>query len=118
MHNTPNKPFRTKNIFEINYDARGTYDTKNQIKFYTTMLRSSLYDYSDAYIVKGTITAENIWTAANPNNRTKEIIIKDYAPVTDFISEINKTQVDTAEDVDVVIHLYNLIEYRNNYLKI
>ena len=49
--------FRTKNWVEINDDARGTYNTNSQIKFKTTVLKSSLCDYSDAYIlVKGTIT--------------------------------------------------------------
>ena len=53
--NQPSK-FRTKNWLEINDESRGTY-TGNEIKFKTTMLRSNLCDYADAYIlVKGTIT--------------------------------------------------------------
>ena len=50
LDNTPNQPtkFRTKNWVEINDDSRGTYNTNSQIKFKTSMLRSSLYDYSDA----------------------------------------------------------------------
>ena len=49
--------FRTKNWFEINDESRGTYFVNSQIKFKTTMLKSSLFDYSDAYIlVKGKIT--------------------------------------------------------------
>ena len=53
--NQPSK-FRTKNWVEINDESRGTY-TSNDIKFKTTMLRSNLCDYADAYIlVKGTIT--------------------------------------------------------------
>ena len=57
--NKPNQPskFRTKNWVEINDESRGTYNVNSQIKFKTTMLKSSLCDYSDAYIlVKGTIT--------------------------------------------------------------
>ena len=57
--NTPSQPskFGTKNWVEINDDPCGTYNTKSQIKFKTTMLKSNLCDYSDAYIhVKGTIT--------------------------------------------------------------
>ena len=58
------------------------------------MLKSSLCDYSDAYIlVSGTITVENTGTAAVPNNR-KNIIIKNCAPFTDYISEINNTQIE------------------------
>ena len=56
--NTSNQPtkFRTKNWVEINDDSRGTYNTHRQIKFKTSMLRSSLCDYSDTYIlVKGAI---------------------------------------------------------------
>ena len=56
---TPNQTskFRIKNCFGINDNARGTYNINSQIEFKATMLQSSLYDYSDAYIlVKGTIT--------------------------------------------------------------
>ena len=58
LENTPNQPtkFRTKNWVEINDDSRGTYNTNSQIRFETSMLRSSLCDYSEAYIlVSGTI---------------------------------------------------------------
>ena len=59
LHNVPNQPtkFRIKNWVEINDDARGTYNTNSQINFKTSMLRSSLFDYSDAYILlSGAIT--------------------------------------------------------------
>ena len=59
LDNTPNKPtkFRTKNWVEINGDSRGTYNTNSQIKFKTSMLRSSLCDYSDTCIlISRTIT--------------------------------------------------------------
>ena len=59
LDNTPNQPtkFGTKYWVDINDDSRGTYNTISQIKFKTSMLRSSLCDYSDAYIfVKGTIS--------------------------------------------------------------
>ena len=58
LGNASNQPykFKTKNWVEINDESRGTY-TSNDIKFKTTMLRSNLCDYTDAYIlVKGTIT--------------------------------------------------------------
>ena len=58
LDNTLNQPskFRTKNWVEINDESRGTYNTNSQVKFKTTMLKSSLCDYSDAFIlVKGTI---------------------------------------------------------------
>ena len=63
LDNTPNQPskFRTKNWFEINDDTRETYETNSQIKFKTSVLKSSLCDYSDAYILlSGTITVNTI----------------------------------------------------------
>ena len=62
LDNTPNQSskFKTKSCVEINDEWRGTYNKDNQIRFKTSMLRSSLCDYSDSYIlVKGTITVEN-----------------------------------------------------------
>ena len=59
IDDTPNQPskFRTKNWIEVSDESRGAYNVNSQIKFKTTMLKSSLCDYSDAYIlVKGTIT--------------------------------------------------------------
>ena len=67
----------------------GTYKTNSQIKFKTLMLKSSLCDYSDVYILlSGTITVENTGTAAVANNR-RNVIIKNCCPFTDCISEIN-----------------------------
>ena len=82
------------------------------------MLRSSLCDYSDAYIsVKETITVENTGTAAAPNNRNKKVIFKNCASFTECISKIDNKEIDRAKDVDVVISMYNLIEYSDKYLK-
>ena len=111
LDNTPNQPtkFRTENQVEINDDARGTYSTNSQIKFKTSMLKSSLRDYSDAYIlVSGTITVAAL--AAGRGNNGLEVVFKNCAPFTDFISEIKNTQIDNAKDVDVVTPMYNLIE--------
>ena len=83
------------------------------------MLKSSLCDYSDAYIlVKGTITINNTAAAdAAANNRNKKVIFKNCAPFTNCISEINNTQIDNAKDIDFVMPMYNLIEYSDNYAK-
>ena len=90
--NEPSK-FRTKNWIEINDESRGTYHVNSQIKFKTTMLKYSLCDYSDAYIlVKGTITI----------NGAEGVTFKNCAPFTNCISEINNTQVDNAKDIDIV----------------
>ena len=80
------------------------------------MLKSSLCDYNDVYIlVKGTITVNNTRTAAAPNNRNKKAIFKNCAPFTNCICKINNTQVDDAKDIDTVMPMYNLIEYSDNY---
>ena len=83
------------------------------------MIKSSLCDYSDAYVhVKGTIAVNNTVAAdANTNNTNKKVIFKNCAPFTICISEINNTQVDNAKDIDIVMPMYNLIEYSDNYSK-
>ena len=85
------------------------------------MLRSSLCDYSDAYIlVSGTITitgAGNEDAARRLDERNKGVISKNCASFTDCISEINNTQIDNAKYTDAVMSMYNLIEYSDNYLK-
>ena len=117
--NKSNKPskFTTKNWVEINDESRGTY----QVKFKTIMLKSSLYDYSDAYIlVKGTITiagAGDDAAAKQADERDKGVIFKNCAPFINCISKINNTQVDNAKDIDIVMPMYNLIEYNDNYAK-
>ena len=73
------------------------------------MLKSSLCDYSDAYIlVKGTITiagAEADAVARQANERDKSVAFKNFAPFTNCISEINNTQVDNAKDIDIVMSM-------------
>ena len=83
------------------------------------MLRSSLCDCSDAYIlVKGNISVNNTAAAgAAVNNVAKKVIFKNCAPFTNCISKINNTQIDNAEYIDTVMSMYNLIEYSDNYSK-
>ena len=84
------------------------------------MLRTNLCDYIDAYIlVKGTITVDNTAAAdADANNTNKKVIFKYYASFTSCISRINNTQIDDAQYIDVVMPMYNLIEYSDDYSKI
>ena len=120
LDNTPNQTtkFRTKNWVEMNDYARGMHNTNSQIRFKTSMLRSSLCDHSDAYIiVKGTITVANTGTAAAPNNADKKVIFKNCAPFTSFISRIDNTQIDDSQYIDAVMSMYNLIEYSDNHSK-
>ena len=118
--NRPSK-FRTKNWVDINDESRGTYNVNSQIKFKTTMLKSSLCDFSDAHIlVKGKITitgAGDDAPAKQADERDKGVAFKTCAPFTNCISEINNTQIDNAKDIDIVIPMYNLIEYNDNYSK-
>ena len=92
------------------------------------MLKSSLCDYSNKYIlVNGTNTITG--NAGRPGGRTaaqtqtvrensegnRGVILKKFSPFSDCISEINNTQIDNAKDIDVVMLMYILIEYNNNY---
>ena len=61
--------------------------------------------------MKGTITVPNTETAEAPNNRNKEVVFKNFVQFTDYIGELNNMQIDNAEDIDVVMNMYNLIEY-------
>ena len=80
------------------------------------MIKSSLSDYSDAYIlVSGTITVTEL--AAGGGNNNIQVVFKNCAPFTDCISKINNTKKDNAKDIDVVMPMYNLIEYSDNYSK-
>ena len=83
------------------------------------MLRSSLYDYSDAYIlVNGKIRitgAGDDAAARQADERDKGVAFKNFASFTNCISEINNTQIDNAKDIDTVMPMYNLREYSDNY---
>ena len=122
LDNASNQPskFRTRNWVEINDESRGTY-TSNDIKFKTTMLRSNLCDYADAYIlVNGRITitgAGDDGAARRADERDKGVTFKNCAPFTKCISRINNTDIDNAQDIDIVMPMYNLIEYSDNYSK-
>ena len=109
--------FITKKWVEV-HDHSGSandrYKPKKQIRFKTSMLRSDLCDYSDAYIVvKGTITV----TDPNKANYDKKLAFKNNAPFTSCISKINNTLINNAEDLDIVMPMYNLLEYSKNYRK-
>ena len=114
LDNSSNKPskIRTRNWVEINDDIRGAYSPNKQIRFKKTMLRSSLCDCSDVYILaKGNITVNNNAGASDAaNNIGKKVIFKNCAPFTNCISKINNAQIDN----NIVMPIYNLIEYSDN----
>ena len=85
------------------------------------MLRSNLWDYADSYIlVKGTIAitgAGNDDATKQLDERNKGVTFKNCAPFTKCISRINNTDIDNAQDIAIVMPMYNLVEYRDNYSK-
>ena len=86
------------------------------------MLKSSLCDYSDAYIlVKRTMTitgAGGDAAAREADERDKEVIFKNCAPFINCKTELNNTEIDNAKDIDIVMPMYSLIEYNDNYSKV
>ena len=107
--------FITKKWTEVQSQSGNTYNTSKPIRFKTSMLRSDLCNYSDAYVwVKGKITVTNPNDNANFN---KELTLKNNAPFTSCISKINGELVESAEDLDIVMPMYNLLEYCKNYEK-
>ena len=109
--------FRTRNWVEINDESRGNY-ANIDIRFKTAMLRSNLCDYAVSYILlKGTITITGEGDNAEEiqaDERDKGVTLKNCAPFIKCISRINNTDIDNAHDIDIVMPMYNLIEYRDN----
>ena len=112
--------FKTKNWVEINDESRGNY-ANSDTRFKTTMLRSNLCDYADSYIlVKVIITitgAGDDAAARRADERNKGVTFKNCAPFTKCINRINNIDIDNAHDFDIVMSMYNLIEYSDNYSK-
>ena len=109
--------FITKKWVKVYYQsvsADDRYKSNKQIRFKTSILRSNLCDYSDAYIVvKGTITV----TRPNSVLYVQKLAFKNNAPFVSCISKINNTLIDNSEDLDIVMPMYNLLEYSQNYRK-
>ena len=107
--------FITKKWIEVQSQSRNTYNMSKPIRFKTSLLRSDLCDYSDAYVwVKGTIAV------TNPNNNAnfdRRLTLKNNASFISCVSKINGELVENAEDLDIVMPMYNLLEYSKNYEK-
>ena len=115
---TGSKHFATKNWYVINDENNTNYgvdkntgaNNPDTIKYDTRVLKPNLRDYAEAYIlVDGTIRAVN---AVNNNTR---LALKNCAPFTKCNLEINDEHIDTAENLDIAMPMYNLIEYSDNY---
>ena len=105
----------TKKWIEVQSQSGNTYNTSKPIRSKTSMLRSYLCDYSDAYVrVKGKITVTN---PNNNDNFDRRLTLKNNAPFISCISKINGELVENAEDLDIVMPMYNLLEYSKNYEK-
>ena len=117
-NDTDSKHFATKKWYVINDENNTNYgvdkntraNTPDTIKYDTRVLKPNLCDYAGAHIlVVGTIRAAN-----NVNNDTR-LALKNCVPFTKCNLEINDEHVDTAEYLDIVMPMYNLIEYSDNY---
>ena len=117
---TNSRHFVTKKWYIINDENNTNYGVNKDtgvgapdtIKYDTRVLKLNLCDYAEAYIlVDGTIWLR---LAGNANNNTK-LALKNGAPFTKCNLEINDEHVDTAENLDIVMPMYNLIEYSDNY---
>ena len=111
------KHFTTKKWYIINDENNKNYgvnkdigaNNPDTIKYDTRVLKPNLCDYTDAYIlVDGTIRAEEALNATR-------LALKNCAPFIKCNLEINDEHVDTAENLDIVMPMYNLIEYSDNY---
>ena len=105
--------FATRKWYVINDQNNTDYGEGNEdsttVKFETKVIKSNLCDYSDAYIlVTGNITA----TGGDANTR---VAFKNCSPFTKCITHINDEHVDNADNLDIIMPMYNLIEYSNNY---
>ena len=100
--------FVTRKWNIVNDQSNTNYGVGNETKYNTEVLKSHLCDYNDAYIlIRGNITV----TAA----RAAQVAFKYCAPSTKCITMIDGTTIDDAEDLDLVMPMYNLIEYSSNY---
>ena len=113
--------FVTRQYVKVN-SLSNAYNENKSIRFKTPMLRSNLCDYSDAYIlVKGTIKVTAPGANNNANNirdkRNRPLILKNNAAFVSCITRINDELIEDADDLDIVMPMYNLLEYSKNYRK-
>ena len=108
--------FVTRESVKVN-SLSNTYNENNSIKFKTATLRSDLCDYADAYIlVSGTITVTSQGNVII-DKKNRPLILKNNAPFISCITKTNNELIEDAEDLDVVMSMYNLLEYSKNYRK-
>ena len=111
--------FVTRNWINVHNQSGDIYDYKKQIRFKTSILRSDLCDYSDVYILeKGLITVVNTALVSHIRDiRDRPLVLKNNSLFISCISKINNELIENAEDLDIVMPMYNLLEYSQNYRK-
>ena len=108
--------FVTREYVRVN-SLSNKYDENKSIRFKTPMLRSDLCDYADAYIlVNGTTTVTSQGNVIR-DKKNRPLILKNNAPLISCITKINNELIEDADDLDLVIPMYNLLEYSKNYRK-
>ena len=108
LNDANNSRFVTRKWNILNDNSKANYDAGNEITYNTELLKSSLCDYNNAYIlVRGDIT----FTAAGAT----QVAFKNCKPFTKCITKIDGTTIDDAENLDLVMPMYKLTEYSYNY---
>ena len=98
--------------------AEDRYIPSKQKRFKASKLRPELCDFSDAYIVvKGDNTLPKDGNRILIDIRNRSLTFKNNAPFTNCASKINNVLIDNAEDLDIVMPMYNLLEYSKNFRK-
>ena len=106
------------NVHDQSGKAEDRYKPSKQIRFKPSILRSDLCDFSNAHIVvKGTITLTKTNGRGIIHITNRFLVFKNNTPFTNCILKINNVLIDNAEDLDVVMPMYNLLEYSKNYRK-
>ena len=100
--------FATRKLYIINDQSNGEYGEGSTIKFETKVIKSSLCNYSDAYI----LVTRNITTTGG--NENTKVAFKNCAPLRRCVTDINDEHVKRAEDLDIIMPMYNLIEHSDN----
>ena len=107
MNESTNSKFLTRSGNIVNDQSNADYSAGNEVIYSTEELKSNLCDYKDAYILgRGTI--------AIAGNIAAQVAFKNCAPFIKCITKIDRTTIDDAEDLDLVMPMYNLLEYSSN----
>ena len=110
LNNSENEysKFATKKWYVIGSESNSNYSHENPIKVLTNSLESSLFYYSDAYM----LVAGDIRSTPNADI---QVIFKNCAPFEKFKTEINETFIDEADFINITMPMYNQIKYSDNY---